>query len=164
MYEKDANPKDFDHKLGYAIECTRKVLGEALMKKEMDSGKDRFEAHHGWIMGAIHHYDEMGVDVYQKDLEKNMHMSRSTMTGILQGFEKNGYIKRVSVNHDARLKKIVLTDKGEEFCKHSMDNIRTLEEEAMENIPEDEMNQFFHTLQKICENLGDKVAWGEENI
>lgn len=151
---------DFKKKIGYALEYTRRLLLQRMIEKEMESGKDRFEANHGWIMGAIKH---AGEDVYQKDLEKKMHMSRSTMTGILQGFEKAGYIKRVSVNHDARLKKIVLTEKGEKFRADSVNNIRALEEMAMANISEEEREAFFQTLQKICKNLGDERLSGEEN-
>ena len=150
--------------LGYVMVYTKKAMEKKMLEMEMESGKDRFEANHGWIMGAIRHMEEQGEDVYQKDLEKNMNMSRSTMTGILQGFEKAGYIKRVPVNHDARLKKIVLTEKGTTFCDVSVENIRAVEETAMMGISEEEKEALFYTLQKICKNLGKEIVWGEENV
>jgi len=151
----------FQERIGYAFEYTRKLLLQRMVEKEMESGKDRFEANHGWIMGAIKHG---GDELYQKDLEKKMHMSRSTMTGILQGFEKAGYIRRVSVNHDARLKKIVLTELGEKFCSDSVKNIHEVEKMATVNISEEEKEAFFKTLRKICINLGDERNPGEENL
>lgn len=157
----DIDDRKFRERIGFALEYTRRMLVQRVIEKEMESGKDRFEANHGWIMGAIKH---AGDEVYQKDLEKKMHMSRSTMTGILQGFEKAGYIKRVPVNHDARLKKIVLTESGEKFCSDSVDNIRVVEERATVNISEEEKEAFFRTLRKICINLDDESHPGEENL
>ena len=54
-------------------------------------------------------------DIYQRDIEDVFEIRRSTATGILQLLERDGYIERVSVPTDARLKKIVLTDKAKEL-------------------------------------------------
>ena len=48
-------------------------------------------------------------DVYQKDIEEEFNIRRSSVTSVLQLLEKKGYIKRVSVKDDKRLKKIILT-------------------------------------------------------
>ena len=84
--------------------------------------------------------------------------------GMSLGFEKAGYIRRVSVNHDARLKKIVLTELGEKFCSDSVKNIHEVEKMATVNISEEEKEAFFKTLRKICINLGDERNPGEENL
>ena len=45
-------------------------------------------------------------------IEKQFDIRRSTVTNILQGMEKQELIIRKSVNNDARLKMILLTDKA----------------------------------------------------
>ena len=45
-------------------------------------------------------FESLGRDVYQKDLEEAFHIRKSTVTGILQLMEKNGFIKRESVEKD----------------------------------------------------------------
>lgn len=50
-------------------------------------------------------------DIYQKDIEAEFQIRRSTATGILQLLEKNGFITRKAEDRDARLKKIVPTKK-----------------------------------------------------
>ena len=58
----------------------------------------------------------MKGDIYQKDVEKEFQIRRSTATGTLQILEKNGFIRREPVKQDARLKKLVPTDKAKEYA------------------------------------------------
>lgn len=44
-------------------------------------------------------------DIYQKNLEEEFQVRKSTVSGILKLMEKNGFIYRESVKEDARLKK-----------------------------------------------------------
>lgn len=50
--------------------------------------------------------------VFQRDIETVFGFSRSTVTGLLQTMEKSGIILRESVESDARLKRIVPTQKA----------------------------------------------------
>lgn len=52
-------------------------------------------------------------EIYQKDIEEEFQIRKSTVTGILQLMEKNGFIYRENVEKDARLKRIVPTKKAE---------------------------------------------------
>ena len=54
-------------------------------------------------------------DLYQKDIEEEFQIRKSTVTGILKLMESHGYIRRESVKRDARLKRIVPTAKAEEI-------------------------------------------------
>ena len=65
------------------------------------------------IMYLYHHKEE---DIFQKDIENEFSIRRSTSSSIISLMEKKGYIERVSVAHDARLKKLVLTDKALQVC------------------------------------------------
>ena len=65
---------------------------------------------HGWAINYF--YENRDRDIFQKDFEEKFSIRRSTASNMLKLMEKDGYIKRVSVENDARLKKIVLTDKA----------------------------------------------------
>ena len=54
--------------------------------------------------------------VFQRDIEREFSITRSTVTNILQLMERKGYIERRSVPQDARLKQLVLTEEG--ICFH----------------------------------------------
>ncbi len=51
-------------------------------------------------------------DVFQRDLEEHFNVRPSTMSANLNQLEKKGFIKRQAMEHDARLKKIILTEKS----------------------------------------------------
>ena len=66
---------------------------------------------------SIYDAKEAGFDkvvfIIRKDIEEEFQIRKSTVTGILQLMEKNGFIYRESVEKDARLKRIVPTKKAE---------------------------------------------------
>lgn len=103
----------------------------------------------------------MHRDIYQKDLEEEFHIRKSTATGILQLMEKNGFIVRESVKSDARLKRIVPTPKAEAFRGEVLANIRILEKTLAQDIPEEDYEICRRVLWKMFLNLRRKKE--EEN-
>ena len=69
-------------------------------------------------------FQSLQRDIYQKDVEKEFQIRRSTATGTLQILEKNGFITREPVKQDARLKKLMPTEKAKGVRQHILDNIR----------------------------------------
>ena len=63
-------------------------------------------------------------EVFQKDIEDEFDIRRSSVTQIIQLLERDGLIVRESVQRDARLKKLVLTEKAIEI----QSGITTVEE------------------------------------
>ena len=76
---------------------------------EMETGLTPMQKH---ILTFIL-FETMERDLYQRDIEEEFRIRRSTASGILKLMEKNGFIYRKSVARDARLKQIVLTEKAE---------------------------------------------------
>lgn len=106
---------------------------------------------HGMIIGYL--YENYGRDFFQKDLETEFHMRRSTASQILSLMEKNGLIERKSVEHDARLKKIVLTDKAIQIHNSAMKNFTKIENRIQSGLTEEETEVFFSLLDKIKTTL-----------
>ena len=92
-------------------------------------------------------------DLYQRDLEKEFKVRRSTATGILQLLEKKGYLYREPVKEDARLKRIVPTEKALQLRGRLLDNIQKREEQLRQGIPEEDMDVFLRVLKQISANL-----------
>ncbi len=81
-------------------------------KKEVDN----MTCSNGWIIGMLCDAEVLGRDVMQRDLENELGITRSTASKVLILLEKKGVIARESVSYDARLKKIVLTEKSRELA------------------------------------------------
>ena len=88
-----------------------------------------------------------------KDGEAEFQLRRSTATGILQLLEKNGFILRKAEDRDARLKKIVPTEKAEKVREHVLMNIDRTEKIIRQGIPDEKMAVCIETLELISANL-----------
>ena len=92
-------------------------------------------------------------DVYQKDIEKEFDIRRSTATGILQLMEKNGLVRRESVPQDARLKRIVPTEKAIAIRENVIENICETEDILAMNIDPKDYEICLRVMKKMSENL-----------
>ena len=62
-------------------------------------------------------------DLYQKDIEEEFQIRKSTATGILQLMEKKRFIYRECAKQDGRLKRIVPTDKAKDILLAILEHI-----------------------------------------
>ena len=87
-----------------------------------ETGADDLTMMQSWIIGFL--YKKRDQEIFQKDIEAEFSIARSTATGILQLMEKKGYIRRENLPRDARLKRLTLTEKGimlQESIIHNID-------------------------------------------
>lgn len=106
---------------------------------------------HGWAIRYF--YENLDKDIFQRDFEARFSIRRSTATNMLKLMEKNGLICRESVSYDARLKKIVLTQKAIEMHKKATKNIEMIENTLKKGITNDELIAFYNVVDKIKANL-----------
>ena len=72
--------------------------------------------------------------VYQKDIEEEFQIRKSTATGMLQLLEKNGFILRESEKKDARLKRIIPTKKAKSLLPSILTHIKQSEAQLTADI------------------------------
>lgn len=110
------------------------------------------------VQGMVLHFiiDAQGkTDVFQRDVEATFSMRRPTATGMLQLMEKNGFIRREAVDYDARLKRLVPTEKALRFHAEITRRLREVEALAVRGLTAEEIDQFFRLADKIKQNLSD---------
>ena len=138
-------------KLGFELHRSSR-----LVKRYMDNDAsklyiDKMTGTHGWAIGFFYHNRDR--DVFQKDFEQEFNIRRSTASNILALIEKNGLITRESVPYDARLKKIVLTQKALDIQCIVDKAFENLEETIKKDITDEELQMFFRVIDKINNNL-----------
>ncbi|WP_297424935.1 MarR family transcriptional regulator [Clostridium sp.] len=94
-------------------------------------------------------------DIFQRDIEEEFAIRRSSVTSVLQLMEKNGLVKRVSVSEDARLKKIVLTEKGLEIQRNVYEFILKFEKSLRDELSEDEFNILVGLIDRLSKKIAD---------
>ena len=120
------------------------------------NGVEQATPMHGWIIEYL--YRHRDTPVFQRDIEREFSITRSTVTNILQLMERKGYIERRSVPQDARLKKLVLTDTGRELHEKTKDMIDMLEEQTVEGISKEDLDTFYRVIDQVKNNVKNMLG------
>ncbi len=141
-----------EHKyIGVEISKTSNMLKRSCKKSDVVRRVDDVTGKNGWIIGFL--AENQDREIFQKDIEQYFSIRRSTVSGIIQLMEKKGFIIRESVDYDARLKKLVLTDRAKELHANMMKDLEDNEIKLKQNISEEELATFFSVLEKIRSNI-----------
>lgn len=150
--EKDERSRllhDPKYDVGRLINTVSHQLKRQMCEREAADGLTNMQRH------ILHYilFQSLQCDIYQKDIEKEFQVRRSTATGALQLLEKNGFIRREPVPWDARLKKIIPTAKATALRENILDNICFMESVLRRGIGEEEMAACMNALERMSENL-----------
>lgn len=132
-----------------------------LMKRSMDKffgqRPDRATLMHTWILGFLQNRQDAGKDTFQKDIETEFSINRSTTSEMLKLMCKNGMISRVPVDYDARLKKIVLTEKSLKFNQELSRKMNELDKILIKGLSKSEVETFLKLCDKLIDNLNKSL-------
>ena len=106
---------------------------------------------YGYVIGFI--YRNPDRDIFQKDIEEELSVRRSSVTNLLCQMEKYGLIERTSVSGDGRLKKVVLTQKAVDMQLEIERGIAEVEEKLKKGLTKSEQEQLFLLLAKLKNNM-----------
>ncbi|MGN1457303.1 MAG: MarR family winged helix-turn-helix transcriptional regulator [Acutalibacteraceae bacterium] len=137
--------------IGREIRKTDNMLKRIHANSELHKKIQNITGTNGWIIGFL--ADNSDRDIFQKDIEEIFSLRRSTVSNMVQLMEKKGFIARESVDYDARLKKLVLTQKALEIHKAVLADVAENEKKLKSEISEEELKTFFDVIGKIQKNL-----------
>ena len=92
-------------------------------------------------------------EIYQKDIEKNFVVRRSTASGIIDTMVKNGMIVREDSTLDLSVIRIILTDKYLNQMELLENLIDKFQADLTDGISDVELNTFFSVIDKMKKNL-----------
>ena len=92
-------------------------------------------------------------DIYQKDLEEAFGITRSTASRVLRLMEQKGLVERRSVAHDARLKKLVLTERSRALLEEMCQTGSSVDEQLMRGFTAGEIQMLYDFLDRMFKNL-----------
>ncbi len=127
-----------------------------LMKRRAEASAVHSDIHaltgtHGYVLGYLAHHQDR--EQYQRDIETAFSVRPSTATVILQTMEQNGLITREPAAHDARLKRIVLTEKALSLHRRVEAEHDETERLLRENLTAEELAVFFRVTEKLKATL-----------
>ena len=146
-----------DREIGYEIRVLNNTIRNSInsmkLNKAIESNPHTTRLH-AWVIGFVFHSKN---PVYQKDIETEFQIKRSTASTLLASMEKNGLITRRSVDHDARLKQVLLTDKARKMHETFLVTAKKVEEKLVRGLSDEELRNFFSTLDKISDNARNMI-------
>lgn len=144
MYEKEKH-------IGYWIKQLDQATRRVYESHAKEMGLDEVTITNGRFLGYLYYRKDQ--DVFQKDLENEFHINRSSVATILKLMEKKGYIERTSIKNDARLKKVTITKLGEEMHLKAVQCIEKMEETIEATLSYEEQEQLLSLFEKINKGL-----------
>ncbi|MEZ3468897.1 MAG: MarR family winged helix-turn-helix transcriptional regulator [Schaedlerella sp.] len=140
-----------NEQVGFEIHRTEHMMSRRLEAGVKAEGIDEITLSHGWIIRFL--YENREMDIYQKDIEKYFLVGRSTVTNSIQLMEKKGLVRREFVECDARLKKVLLTEKGIQSHETIENMIAEMNSGILEGIDEQDAQVFLKVIRRIRENI-----------
>lgn len=137
--------------VGYEIKTLDNLITRKIVATAKKAGYETLTTVQIRIMRYL--FMNRGKEIYQKDIEKNFVVRRSTASGIINTMEKNGMIKRESSTLDLRVKKIVLTKKYMDRINFLEKMVDEFQNKLLDGISDSELNMFFSVVDKMKENL-----------
>lgn len=134
----------------HAARYISKLSNKLRRKIDAFSSRDSFSGSQGRV---LHFILAQSNDVFQKDIEEEYSLRPPTATELLKKMEKNGLIYREAMASDARMKRIVVSEKALQYKDMVLADITALEEELTKDIPQKELDIFFEVIQKMLDNI-----------
>lgn len=143
--------RDNSTPIGFQLRTLSHMVGHTVQQMAFSGVPDEITGMQGWIMGYL--YDNRDRDIFQRDIQTQFSVSRSTVTGILQTMEKKGLIVRESVDWDARLKRLSLTQKAMQYHEKVMCGIHRTEELLSAMLTDEERETFLKLCRKLKQGI-----------
>lgn len=137
--------------IGYKIRLIHNQIHKTMEFKRKQN-EDDLTSMQRWTLGFLH--EREGQAIYQRDIETAFSVSRATASNMLSVMERKGLIERCSVEHDARLKKLELTDRARELFAKAEQDMREMEDTLVAGMSEAEVEMLIKLLNQILTNVG----------
>lgn len=149
------NEESMNDQVGFEIHRTAHMMSRKLEGRVKDRGIDEVTLTHGWIIRFL--YENRDKDIYQKDIEKYFLVGRSTVACSIKLMEKRGFVRREFVECDARLKKVLLTEKGIHAHETIEAMIAGLNSGLLNGITEKDTETFLKVIRQIRKNIENEM-------
>ncbi|OWR28570.1 MarR family transcriptional regulator [Saccharibacillus sp. O23] len=108
-------------------------------------------AQQGQMLRYIHMFQEQGI--IQNDLAKRFDRTNASITSMLQGLEKKGYVKRIVPEGNERKKMVYVTDKAEALMSEFDRIFFDTERQITAGMTDEEAETLRRLLEKVRDNF-----------
>ena len=106
------------------------------------------------LLGDIHDRLESGSEINRRSLSEAIGLSGPSVTSLLNGLEKSGFIVRRQGDEDGRTMRIRITAKAEQLINETENVFAETEQQLLQGFTNVQKDAFLDMLQKAYENIG----------
>ena len=139
--------------IGYAVKSLSRRIDRTIENIPVAGESGKLTGVQFWLLSFL--FRNEGRDIFQRDIESEFKIRRSTATELLHSLEAGGFIRREPVGYDARLKKIVLTDYAEDVRRRIQAQVERAEEMMTHGFTQRELDDFFDYIARFKQNLSE---------
>lgn len=132
--------------LHYLLMSDHFMIQKALVSSVKDTGLTPGQPK---ILDYLLHHD----GAIQKEIAMFCHIEPASLTTILNGMEKKGYIERKSVENNRRSLHVYLTKTGREYADRLNLEFAKIESKALKGFSETSNQQLYDLLGRIYQNM-----------
>ena len=136
--------------LGFTIRALHNMIKRYLSVTMPQEARDATAGNVGILIYLDKHSDR---EVFPQDIENQFSITRSTVSRVLALMERKGMIRREPVLRDARLKRIVPTDRAHDIAQSLRDNADRADEMLLSGFSDEESAELRRLLLKVKGNL-----------
>lgn len=103
-----------------------------------------------WVI--LHQIYELGDEASQRDIVQSNFRNRATISRVIGGLERKGWINKTRFDGDQKRFKLELTPKGQNIIDLVLPHAFELRQKAIENLDAGEFENFLRVLEQIGEN------------
>lgn len=137
-------------RIGFEIRTLSNLI-QRKINQMVTEEEETLTAHQLWVLKFLVSRGE--EETVQRDIEEKFSIRRSTASHMLTLMENNGYIKRLPVPQDARMKRIVATPKGEEAHERMADRLKRFEVMLSDGMTDTQLDEFLHMIRRFEQNI-----------
>lgn len=100
-------------------------------------------------------------EIFVKDIEKRLNISKSVSSNLVKRMEKNGFIEVVPSKTDKRFKQVILTEAGKDKIPMLQECRMAIENYFFKEISKEELMTVKHVIDQLNQNVAEYK--GEKN-
>ncbi|WP_127022046.1 MarR family winged helix-turn-helix transcriptional regulator [Flagellimonas beolgyonensis] len=134
--------------MGFHLDLVLRKIQKAYLRAFEDLGVNTTIEQ--WVI--LYQIHQLGKKASQRDIVKGNFRNRATISRVISGLERNGWITKTRFDGDQKRFKLALTPKGQEILDRTLPTALQLRKLALKDIDPTEFETFLRVLDQIGEN------------
>ncbi|WP_161980587.1 MarR family winged helix-turn-helix transcriptional regulator [Streptococcus sp. S784/96/1] len=140
--------------MGHFISDIRNVLNQLEQVCEdiaKEKGIEHLAGPQGWALMYLYRRDQQ--EIFVKDIEKELKISKSVASNLVKRMGKNGFIDIIPSKSDKRYKQVVLTELGRDKVGHLEEFHQELHSFLFQNIEKEDFKNVLQWAEQLKANI-----------